>query len=82
MNWAEAVDRAKQQDAAAWDELYAGKGMVVIHDEPEFQYRRSRLPQEQFMVQKLIGDDEHEYTRPALLLRLCCRLRRRCQVRR
>lgn len=22
MNWAEAVDRAKQQDAAAWDELY------------------------------------------------------------
>ena len=41
---------------------YAGKGMVVIHDESEFQYRRSRLPQEQFMVQKLIGDDEHEYT--------------------
>lgn len=41
---------------------YAGKGMAVIHDELEFQYRCSHLPQEQFMVQKLIGDNEHEYT--------------------
>lgn len=41
---------------------YAGKGMTVIHNEQEFSYHRSRLPVEQFMVQKLIGDNEHEYT--------------------
>ena len=41
---------------------YAGKGMTVIYNEQEFSYHRSRLPVEQFMVQKLIGDNEHEYT--------------------
>ncbi len=41
---------------------YAGKGMRVIHDPEEFAFWRSRTPQEQFMVQKIIGDDQHEYT--------------------
>lgn len=41
---------------------YAGKGMAVIHDETEFSYRRSRMDADQFMVQKLIGDHDHEYT--------------------
>lgn len=41
---------------------YACKGMAVIHDEAEFNYHRDRLSREQFMVQKLVGDNDHEYT--------------------
>lgn len=41
---------------------YAGKGMAVIHDETELNYRRARMSKEQFMVQKLVGDNDHEYT--------------------
>lgn len=41
---------------------YAGKGMAIIRDEKEFDFLRCRMKREQFMVQKIIGDNDHEYT--------------------
>lgn len=40
---------------------YASKGIEKIHDEEEFDFFRKRVA-DQFMVQKIIGDVEHEYT--------------------
>lgn len=41
---------------------YAGKGMATITTEKELDFYRKQVPSEQFMVQMLIGDNEHEYT--------------------
>ena len=41
---------------------YSGKGMHVIHDECEFDFYKSRVSESQFMVQQIIGDNDHEYT--------------------
>lgn len=40
---------------------YASKGIEKIHNEEEFDFFRKRVG-DQFMVQKIIGDAEHEYT--------------------
>lgn len=40
---------------------YASKGIEKIHDEEEFNFFKKRVG-EQFMVQKIVGDAEHEYT--------------------
>lgn len=40
---------------------YASKGIEKIHDAEEFDFFRKRVG-EQFMVQKIVGDAEHEYT--------------------
>lgn len=40
---------------------YASKGMAVIENEEDFVYWRKKAG-DQFMVQKLIGDKQHEYT--------------------
>jgi carbamoyl-phosphate synthase large subunit len=39
----------------------ASKGMATIHSREDFQYWNSKLGEE-FMVQEIVGDDEHEYT--------------------
>lgn len=41
---------------------YAGKGMAVIHSREDFLYHKNLFSQDQYMVQKLVGDAEHEYT--------------------
>lgn len=41
---------------------YAGKGMAIVKNAEELQYHKQRVAPEQYMVQKLIGDAEHEYT--------------------
>lgn len=40
---------------------YASKGIEKIHDREEFDFFRKRAG-DQFMVQKIVGDAEHEYT--------------------
>ena len=40
---------------------YASKGIEKIHNEEEFDFYKKRVG-EQFMVQKIVGDVEHEYT--------------------
>ena len=40
---------------------YASKGIEKIHNKEEFEFYKKRVA-EQFMVQKIIGDVEHEYT--------------------
>ena len=40
---------------------YASKGIEKIHTEAELEYHREKTA-DQFMVQKIIGDAEHEYT--------------------
>lgn len=40
---------------------YASKGIEIIHSEKELAFYRERVG-DQFMVQKIIGDKEHEYT--------------------
>lgn len=40
---------------------YASKGISIVSSEQEFDTWKEKYA-EQFMVQKLIGDDEHEYT--------------------
>lgn len=41
---------------------YAGKGIHIIEDKDSYLYYSNRVSRDQFMVQKLIGDKEHEYT--------------------
>lgn len=40
---------------------YASKGIVKIENETDFNYWRPKA-KEQFMVQEIVGDNEHEYT--------------------
>ncbi len=40
---------------------YASKGVFQIYDELDFDYRRQKSPGN-FITQKLVGDDDHEYT--------------------
>lgn len=40
---------------------YASKGIEKIYNKEEFEFFRKRVA-EQFMVQKIVGDVEHEYT--------------------
>lgn len=40
---------------------YASKGIEKIHDNEEFEFFKKRAGS-QFMVQKIVGDEEHEYT--------------------
>lgn len=40
---------------------YASKGVFLIHDELDFNYWRAKATGE-YIVQKLVGDDSHEYT--------------------
>lgn len=44
---------------------YAGKGIVKISDEESFVYYKNRIAKDNYMVQKIIGDVEHEYTASA-----------------
>lgn len=41
---------------------YAGKGMRKIDSKEEFLYWSEKISSDNYMVQKIIGDDEHEYT--------------------
>lgn len=40
---------------------YASKGMIMINDETDYNYWKIKSGQN-FMVQKIVGDDDHEYT--------------------
>jgi carbamoyl-phosphate synthase large subunit len=39
----------------------ASKGIVVVHSRDDFQYWSNRLGEE-FMIQEIVGDEDHEYT--------------------
>jgi carbamoyl-phosphate synthase large subunit len=39
----------------------ASKGITIIHSREDFYYWKSKLDKD-FMVQEIVGDDEHEYT--------------------
>lgn len=40
---------------------YASKGVSIIHDEQDFNYWKNKA-NNKYIVQKLVGDDSHEYT--------------------
>lgn len=44
---------------------YAGKGIVKVASEEEFEFYKKHIESDNYMVQKMIGDDEHEYTAAA-----------------
>jgi len=39
----------------------ASKGITIIHSREDFYYWKNKLDKD-FMVQEIVGDDEHEYT--------------------
>ncbi len=41
---------------------YAGKGMRKINSKEEFLFWSEKISDDNYMVQKITGDDEHEYT--------------------
>ncbi len=41
---------------------YAGKGMHPIKSKEEFRFWSGKISDENYMVQKITGDEEHEYT--------------------
>lgn len=41
---------------------YAGKGIVKVDSQRKFEFYREHMDRENYMAQKLVGDEEHEYT--------------------
>lgn len=41
---------------------YAGKGIVKVDSEEGFEFYKKHIEMDNYMVQKMTGDDEHEYT--------------------
>ncbi len=44
---------------------YAGKGIVIVDSEDKFKFYAKHMESENYMVQKMTGDDQHEYTAAA-----------------
>lgn len=57
----EAINRLGQPCIVKPRRSSASKGLITIHSQDDFYYWRNKLG-ENFMIQELVGDDEHEYT--------------------